>query len=248
MEVRRMDTGRYWDEGIDLVSGCTPVSPGCDHCWHRAALARYRKQDPDQVIVHPERLHRLREGKPRIVAIWADLFHPAVPDDFIAQTLDAAAAGPCEVLILTKRPERMAWATRHMVLPDNVWPGVTVESQDHVDRLWWLRKIDSRNLWVSVEPILSTVVLDVRSSASWLSWVVVGCETGPGPRLTPETNLHIRSVAVAASSDGIPVWVKCTVGPRGRPTTDIGDRAWIRREKPEYLAWPRHGEAGECAV
>lgn len=28
-----IDKGRYWDKALSLVSGCTPCSPGCDHCW-----------------------------------------------------------------------------------------------------------------------------------------------------------------------------------------------------------------------
>jgi protein gp37 len=24
--------GKYWDEKVVLVDGCTPCSPGCDHC------------------------------------------------------------------------------------------------------------------------------------------------------------------------------------------------------------------------
>lgn len=32
----RIEKGRYWDLPWSLVSGCTPCSPGCDHCWAAA--------------------------------------------------------------------------------------------------------------------------------------------------------------------------------------------------------------------
>jgi len=31
-----ISNGRYWDLPWSLVSGCTPCSPGCDHCWSAA--------------------------------------------------------------------------------------------------------------------------------------------------------------------------------------------------------------------
>jgi len=223
---------KYWDEGIDLVSGCTPVSEGCDHCWHRAGLTRWG-QDPDKIILHPERLQRLEKGKPKIISIWSDLFHPDVPDDFIGQALDAAARGPHQVLILTKRVERMAWFFTHCPISDNVWPGVTVESQDQIGRLWWLKHVDCPRRWVSVEPILSNVDIN-PSGMSAMSWGIVGCETGPEARLTPHTNDHIASVVRHCQAAEVPAWVKATVGTDGRPTTKE-DRDRIVRQRPEAL-------------
>jgi hypothetical protein len=31
--------GRYWDEGITLVDGCTPCSPGCEY-WYLYKVGR----------------------------------------------------------------------------------------------------------------------------------------------------------------------------------------------------------------
>lgn len=34
--MRGIEEDRYWDLPLSWVSGCTPCSPGCDHCWSAA--------------------------------------------------------------------------------------------------------------------------------------------------------------------------------------------------------------------
>ena len=34
--------GHYWDEGIQLIDGCTPISPGCQHCWSANQAHRFK--------------------------------------------------------------------------------------------------------------------------------------------------------------------------------------------------------------
>lgn len=119
--------GRYWDEGIELVSGCSPCSPGCDHCWSAAMTYRFYdtkfKTEPEKslmrvkdknkfefsghVINHPDRLSRFNTRKPKVFSIWNDLFHEAVPFPFIREVIFAAEQGIHTLLLLTKRPQRM---------------------------------------------------------------------------------------------------------------------------------------------
>jgi len=33
LKIKDVSKGRYWQVVVELVSGCTPCSPGCDHCW-----------------------------------------------------------------------------------------------------------------------------------------------------------------------------------------------------------------------
>jgi protein gp37 len=42
----RLPEGRWWDRGLQLVEGCTIVSPGCDNCWSLAA-ANMRRFNPN---------------------------------------------------------------------------------------------------------------------------------------------------------------------------------------------------------
>lgn len=136
--------GRYWDEGITLIDGCTPCSPGCDHCWSAAMTHRLgdRKRPiiigkltndkgkfTGDIVTHPDRLKRFNTRKPKVFAIWNDLFHADVPDEFIDISLSKmeisadhppwgdkvyktqfGADGcyePNKYLILTKRPLKM---------------------------------------------------------------------------------------------------------------------------------------------
>jgi protein gp37 len=75
--------GRYWDLPWSLVDGCTPCSPGCDHCWSAGMAHRFYRQHlttcdgkfNGHVAVRPERLDiPLKRRKPTVYAVWNDLF------------------------------------------------------------------------------------------------------------------------------------------------------------------------------
>lgn len=122
-------SGRYWDKPWSLVEGCTPCSPGCDHCrsaamtfgkYHNGpALAVTNPDHPDgpvppfftgHIITRPDRLHiPLRTRKPTVFSVWNDLFHEDVPDEFIIKAYAIMTWCPQHTfLVLTKRATRMA--------------------------------------------------------------------------------------------------------------------------------------------
>jgi len=105
------------------VTGCSPVSPACDHCYAERMATRlagrfgYAAEDPFQVTFHPDRLDQpLKWKKPRRVFVCSmgDLFHEDVPDEWLEAVFGVMAARPEHTfLLLTKRPERArAWSTR----------------------------------------------------------------------------------------------------------------------------------------
>lgn len=103
------------------VTGCTKVSAGCRNCYAETVADRfwgkqYGTVDGERrrftvVWTHPERLDEpLRWRKPRRVFVnsMSDLFHDAVPDEFIDCVFAVMALCPQHTFqVLTKRPERM---------------------------------------------------------------------------------------------------------------------------------------------
>jgi protein gp37 len=105
-------SGPYWDTQWNPVQGCTPASEGCAHCWARSMHERFHAEPFSDVRTLPDRLSKpLHWRKPRVVFVCntSDLFHEAVPFEFIAAVFGVMAACPQHTfLVLTKRPERMA--------------------------------------------------------------------------------------------------------------------------------------------
>ena len=106
--------------------------------------------------------------------VAGDLFHANIPNDFILEAIKGMGHKPdIDFQILTKRAERMASLLGGV--PDNVWLGVTIEDQRRGDeRLPFLRQIKAEVRFVSVEPMLEPVRLDL----SGIHWVICGGESG----------------------------------------------------------------------
>lgn len=102
----------WTDEVWNPVTGCTKVSQGCKHCYAERMFPRpYPGRAFTDVQCHPERLDQpLRWQRPRRVFVnsMSDLFHEAVPDEFLDQVFAVMALAPQHTFqVLTKRPERM---------------------------------------------------------------------------------------------------------------------------------------------
>jgi len=177
-------TGIEWTDATwNPVTGCSKVSQGCKHCyaereWPRMTklVPAYAGRDFTDVRCHPERLDQpLRWKKPRKVFVnsMSDLFHEAIPEDFILSVfVTMAAARQHTFQVLTKRPDRMRdlltrWRNSGLVLREgcgvnlrNVWLGVSVEDQATADeRIPLLRATPAAVRWISAEPLLGRVDL-----------------------------------------------------------------------------------------
>lgn len=126
----------WTDATWNPVTGCTKVSQGCKNCYAERDWARlsanptakaYYGRPFTEVRCHPDRLRQpLHWKRPRRIFVnsMSDLFHDAVPDDYIAEVFSVMALCPQHIFqILTKRPARMHRllnAVRRPGLPEKV--------------------------------------------------------------------------------------------------------------------------------
>ncbi|WP_029458200.1 DUF5131 family protein [Solidesulfovibrio alcoholivorans] len=111
---------QWCDATINPAYGCSPASPGCANCYAARMAGRLGKMTEGthrdgkwtgRINLFPERMAQaLSWKKPRriFVGSMTDLFHPAVPYDFLDKVFACMAmARQHEFILLTKRPSRM---------------------------------------------------------------------------------------------------------------------------------------------
>lgn len=179
-----------WTEASwNPVTGCTKISPGCEHCYaermaHRLqAMGNPNYRNGFQVTMHEHTL-RIPESwrSPRMIFVnsMSDLFHEDVPVTFIQDVFEIMNRIDRHVYqVLTKRPERMLQLASNLSWSPNIWAGVTVETARYLERLDHLREVPVGVRFVSFEPLLGPMG-DVNLAD--IDWVIVGGESGPGAR------------------------------------------------------------------
>ena len=138
----------------------------------------------------PERLAepRLVRKPSRIfVCSMSDLFNEKVTREVHEEVFAVMDRLPRHTFILlTKRPERLVQALGGREVPANWWLGVTAENQARLDERWPVLASIPAAIgavrFVSVEPMLGSVMLPWQSSVPYPSWVICGPENGPGAR------------------------------------------------------------------
>lgn len=218
----------WTDTTWNPVTGCTKVSQGCKHCyaerdWSRLsanARTRYHGRRFTDVECHVDVLRLpLRWTKSRHIFVnsMSDLFHEAVPLDFIARVwIVMAHARQHTFQILTKRAARMREVVQSLSdingrpLP-NVYLGVSVEDQAAADeRIAPLQDTPAARRFISAEPLLGEVRLAAhlwtRIGLPRLDWVIAGGESGPHARpMHPDWVRRLRDACIDA---GVPFFFK----------------------------------------
>jgi protein gp37 len=182
-------TGIEWTDATwNPVTGCTEVSPGCDHCYAKTFAERWRGvpghhfEQGFDVVLRPERLDQpLRWSRPRRIFVnsMSDLFHDAVPDAFIAHVWAVMAAAEQHTFqVLTKRHGRMRsllrtvdfWRTVSYRLEDMGLDGV--DSIDPPSNVWLGVSVENQQ-WADIR---IPALLDTPAAVRFLS-----CEPLLGP-------------------------------------------------------------------
>ena len=228
----------WTDETWNPVTGCTRVSPGCDHCYMYSLYPRLKGMGvhgydtgPDDVRLLPERLRTpLSWKKPRRVFVnsMSDVFHPKVPFDYVLEMFlvmhEAASQRGHIFQILTKRPGRaVSWWQKHEQYfangwPAHIWIGTSVESQKYAPRLTVLSRIPAPIRFVSAEPLLDQLDLTYWLEREVLHWVIVGGESGAGAR---KMDLNwARSLRDQSLGTGVAFFLKQLGGARNKLSGD----------------------------
>jgi protein gp37 len=192
-------TIEWTDASWNPVTGCREISPGCANCYAARLAATRLRNHPDyrdlanivrvttketqpqwtgEVHCNPHRLEEpLHWRKPRKIFVcdMSDLFHEAVPDEFIRRvfkTMALAGSFGHTFQVLTKRAARL----RDFMRADHgvewvrpmpwVWFGVSVENQHFADeRIPALLATPAAVRFISAEPLLGPVDLTNNKSS-----------------------------------------------------------------------------------
>jgi protein gp37 len=233
------------------ASGCTKISAGCKYCYaenlaenKRGTLAFPVGFD---IVCKPHKLGEPSKVKrPSLIFTnsMTDMFHEKIPDEYRDRIIEAMKAAPQHrYQVLTKRPEvaERYFSTRRV--PDCMWLGVTVEHQLTAHRIETLRRVKAHVRYLSVEPLLGPVTLDLTG----IHWVIVGGESGShmmDPTIAdarglarknpkgkwephPEHADWVRGVRDQSNAAGVPFFFKQFGG--SRPTSSgrlLDGRTW----------------------
>jgi protein gp37 len=250
-------TGIEWTEATwNPATGCTRVSRGCDHCyaealaWNRLSETYLstlpvvdtpaNRKDPFAVRLWPDRVDQPRRWRdPRVIFVnsMSDLFHADIPEAFLRSVFEVMLDVDRHVYqVLTKRPARARrfWERNQdlfegRAFPDHVWIGTSVEDQEVDHRIRHLRDVPARIRFLSCEPLLGPLKLDLEG----IHWVIVGGESGPEHR--PMDLAWTRSIRDQCLTANVAFFFK-QVGGR---TPKAGGRALDGQEWNEL---PRMGD------
>jgi protein gp37 len=140
---------------------------------------------------------RWKRTKRVFVNSMSDLFHEAVPDDYIRRVFDVMVEARWHTFqVLTKRSRRLAALAPRLPWPPNVWQGVSVESANYTSRVTDLQSVPAAIRFLSVEPLLGPIP---ALPLDGIHWVIVGGESGGGRRpMAVEWAREVRDQCVAA--------------------------------------------------
>jgi protein gp37 len=170
-------------------------------------MGQRRYRDGFAVTLHPDQIEfPLRWRRPRRIFVnsMSDLFHEAVPADYIRRVFETIVRANWHVFqVLTKRAERLAVLAPTLPWPANLWQGVSVESAHYTWRVDYLRAVPASVRFLSVEPLLGPIpALPLEG----IDWVIVGGESGSGHR--PVDPLWVREIRDQCVTARMPFFFK----------------------------------------
>ncbi len=173
-----------------------------------------------------------RKGRRVFVNSMSDLFHEAVPLDFIQEVFAVMKSTPRHIYqILTKRADRLLDLSPSLDWSKNIWMGVSVENEDVLWRVDRLRETAALTKFLSCEPLLGPLSM---LNPAGIDWVIAGGESGPGARpMEAEWVRGIRDICVEAD---VAFHFKQWGGPIKSKTGRVLDgRTWDEMPTPHLI-------------
>jgi protein gp37 len=222
-----------WTESTwNPLTGCTKISPGCKHCYAERmalrlqAMGQRNYANGFELTLHENALELpLKWKKPQTIFVnsMSDLFHKAVPVEFIFRTFDVMCRADWHrYQVLTKRSDRLLELSALLPWKAHIWMGVSVENQSYTFRIDHLRHTGAMVRFLSLEPLLGPLP---SLNLEGIDWVIVGGESGPGARpIDPAWVLEIRDQCLEA---GVPFFFKQWGGTREKKSgRELEGRTW----------------------
>lgn len=219
------NTNIEWaDHTFNPWIGCHKISPGCKHCyaervakrfgwaadWTRKGRRKVTTRDYWQKPLAWNDQVKPGDRRPRVFCgSLCDVFEPRMDlRKHRRQLFRLIEKTPNLIwMLLTKRnPRHLVPEHWDPFWPPNCWLGVTVESQDQVEKAYRICRMPAPVHFVSCEPLLGRVQLsnvELPGGRRWdaytgdvhepggeiftgthrIDWVIVGGESGPGARV-----------------------------------------------------------------
>jgi protein gp37 len=227
------NSGIEWTESTwNPLTGCDKVSPGCKFCYAERMAKRLKAMgQPNyangfKLTLHESALEKpLEWKKPQIIFVnsMSDLFHKDVPVEFVLRTFDVMRRANWHTFqVLTKRAERLEELNELIDWPENVWMGVSVETEKYTYRIDHLRHTGAKTKFLSLEPLLGPLS---NLNLTKINWAIVGGESGPGARpMKREWVTEIRDQCLTAK---VPFFFKQWGGvQKKRAGRTLENRTW----------------------
>jgi protein gp37 len=224
------------------VTGCTKVSPGCDHCYAERFAERWRGisghpyEQGFDLTLRSERLEQpLLWRRPMRIFVnsMSDMFHADVDSLYIRRVFDVMSQAHWhQFQVLTKRAERMERVLRDICVSRNVWIGVSLESPAYYSRVRHLLRADVPVRFLSCEPLLAPLN-DLPLAG--IHWVIAGGESGPGAR--PMEVSWVETIRDQCVAEGVPFFFKQWGGrQKHRAGRMLDGRTWDEMPSTPELA------------
>lgn len=231
----------WTDATWNPVTGCTKISPGCDHCYAERFAERWRDtaghpfENGFDLTLRPDRIDQpLKWRKPRMIFVnsMSDLFHKKIPTGFVDRVFDSMEQANWHTFqVLTKRSSIMRnylnSRYKDKDIPNHMWFGVSIEDGQRKSRIKHLQDSISKVRFLSIEPLIGSIG---EIDLSGIHWVIVGGESGPGFR--PVQIEWIREIREQCITQNTPFFFKQWGGIRPKTGGRLLDgREWS--ELPE---------------